>query len=180
MQSMMGTRNTFKAQKGSKEGHSWNSPCDISGSSLILSSYENAFCAQKLIFFSNNFLSSVSLFDACSWEYYNAYVWCCWCRSRRSDVEPGCAALCFQAEEYTHMSWYSHEHVSTDTEVKKLLNQVFFCTKFFCSYIKLWLNHRCHMDYFNDVFITFLGLERDGCVAFYAGSESSRISSKVS
>ncbi len=126
MQSMMGTRNTFKAQKGSKEGHSWNSPCDISGSSLILSSYENAFCAQKLIFFFNNFLSSVSLFDACSWEYYNAYVWCCWCRSRRSDVEPGCAALCFQAEEYTHVSWYSHEHVSTDTEVKKLLNQVFF------------------------------------------------------
>ncbi len=84
------------------------------------------FLCTKIDLFFNNFLSSVSLFDACSWEYYNAYVWCCWCRSRRSDVEPGCAALCFQAEEYTHVSWYSHEHVSTDTEVKKLLNQVVF------------------------------------------------------
>ncbi len=34
------------------------------------------------------------------------------------------------------------------------------------------------MDYFNDVLTTFLGLER-GTVAAYAGSESSRISSKT-
>ncbi len=34
------------------------------------------------------------------------------------------------------------------------------------------------MDYFNDVFTAFLGLERGSSVAVYAGSESSRISSK--
>ncbi len=34
------------------------------------------------------------------------------------------------------------------------------------------------MDYFNDFFTTFLGLGRISCVAVYAGSESSRISSK--
>ncbi len=36
------------------------------------------------------------------------------------------------------------------------------------------------MDYFTDVYTTFLGLERVSCVAVYAGSESSRISSKTS
>ncbi len=36
------------------------------------------------------------------------------------------------------------------------------------------------MDYFNNVFTTFLGLERVSCIAVYAGSESSRISSKIS
>ncbi len=36
------------------------------------------------------------------------------------------------------------------------------------------------MDYFNNVFTAFLDLERVSCVAVYAGSESSRISSKIS
>ncbi len=36
------------------------------------------------------------------------------------------------------------------------------------------------MDYFNDVRTTFLGLERGSCIAVYAQSESSRISSKKS
>ncbi len=39
---------------------------------------------------------------------------------------------------------------------------------------------RTFMDYFTDVLTTFLGLERVRCVAVYAGSESSRISSKIS
>ncbi len=47
------------------------------------------------------------------------------------------------------------------------------------SFIKLRLNHRCHMDYFNDVLTTFLGLELVSCVAVYGGSESSQISSKI-
>ncbi len=34
------------------------------------------------------------------------------------------------------------------------------------------------MDYFNDVLTTFLGIERACCVAVYAGSKSSWISSK--
>ncbi len=36
------------------------------------------------------------------------------------------------------------------------------------------------MDYFNDVFTTFLDLERGSYIAVYAGSESSRMSSKIS
>ncbi len=42
------------------------------------------------------------------------------------------------------------------------------------------LNYWCHMDYFNDILNTFLGLERVSCFAVYAGSESSQISSKIS
>ncbi len=34
------------------------------------------------------------------------------------------------------------------------------------------------MDYFNDVLITFLDLDRGGSLTVYAGSESSRIPSK--
>ncbi len=36
------------------------------------------------------------------------------------------------------------------------------------------------MDYFNDVFNTFLVLERGSSFAVYAGSERSRISSEIS
>ncbi len=35
-------------------------------------------------------------------------------------------------------------------------------------------------EYFNNVLTTFMGLERVICVAVYVGSESSRISSKIS
>ncbi len=56
-------------------------------------------------------------------------------------------------------SWYSRECASkTDTEEKKLLNKVisvFFAhKKYSCSFIKLGLNHWCHMDYFIDVLAT--------------------------
>ncbi len=50
--------------------------------------------------------------------------------------------------------------------------------KYSCIFITLWLNCRCHMDYFNDVLISFLDLERGSPIAVYAGSESSWISSK--
>ncbi len=43
-------------------------------------------------------------------------------------------------------------------------------------FIKLWLNHWCHINYFNDFFTTFLGLERVSCIAVYAGSVISRFS----
>ncbi len=42
------------------------------------------------------------------------------------------------------------------------------------------LKHWCHVDYFKDVLTTFLGLERGSSLAVYAGSEGSRISSKIS
>ncbi len=64
-------------------------------------------------------------------------------------------------------------------EEKKLLNKVvifvFFAHKKYSrSFITLWLNHWCHMDYFNNVLTTFLGLERFSCVPVYVGSESSQ------
>ncbi len=72
-----------------------------------------------------------------------------------------------------------------DREEKKLLNNVIIFVvyahkKYSQSFIKLRLNHWCHMDYFNNVFTNFLGLESVNCVAVYAGSESSGISSKIS
>ncbi len=60
--------------------------------------------------------------------------------------------------------------MSTDTEEKKLLNKVailvfFAYNKYSRSFIKLQLNLWCHMDYFNDVLTTFLGLKCGSCVA---------------
>ncbi len=87
---------------------------------------------------------------------------------------------------HTHASWYSPElTLKIDEEEKKWLNKViifvFFAHKKYSrSFIKLRLNHWCHMDYFNDVLTTLLGLECVSCVAVYGGSGSSRISSKIS
>ncbi len=82
--------------------------------------------------------------------------------------------------------WYCHERMSkTDKEENKLLIKVVIFVfighkKYSRSFIKLRLNHCYHMDYFNDVLTTFLGLEYFSSVAVYAGSESSRISWKIS
>ncbi len=86
--------------------------------------------------------------------------------------------------------WYAFTRVPRMRQEKKLhvtesLNKVvifvFFAHKKYSrSFIKLRLNHWCPMDYFNDVLTTFLGLERGSCSAVYGGSESSRISSKIS
>ncbi len=51
-------------------------------------------------------------------------------------------------------------------------------TKYSRSFIKLRLNHWCHMDYFNNVLATFLGLECGSILAVYAGSDSSWILEK--
>ncbi len=88
-------------------------------------------------------------------------------------------------QHLTHVSWYTHERASkTYTEEKKLLNKVIIkkkiCLPTKSILIQLRLNHWCHMDYFKDVLTTFLGLERGSCIAVYAGSESSRISSNIS
>ncbi len=82
--------------------------------------------------------------------------------------------------------WYSRERASkTDTEEKHFLNKILIFVfsahkKYSRSFIKLRLNYWCHMDYFNDILTTFLGLEHVSCVAVYGASESSRISSKKS
>ncbi len=60
-------------------------------------------CAKKTKIMTQQFFSSMSVFNTCSQQYHNTCVWCCWHMSRRSDVEPRCAAPCFQAEEWTRM-----------------------------------------------------------------------------
>ncbi len=68
----------------------------------------------------------------------------------------------------------------------ELLNDAFYHSKAFLfslhtyshSFIKLRLNYLCHMDYFNDVFTTFLGPECFSCIAVYARSESLRFHQK--
>ncbi len=81
------------------------------------------------------------------------------------------------------MLWSYENTFCAHTEEKKLLNKViifvfFVHKKYSCSFITLQLNHWCHMDYFNDVLIAFLGLECVSCIAVYGGSESSRIHKK--
>ncbi len=45
--------------------------------------------------------------------------------------------------------------------------------KYSRSFITLRLNHWCHINYFNIILTTFLGLEHGSYVAVYGGSESS-------
>jgi len=56
-------------------------------------------------------------------------------------------------------------------EEKKLLNKVIIFVlvhkKYSCHFITLRLNHCSHVDYFNDVFTTFLVLESGNNVAVY-------------
>ncbi len=72
-------------------------------------------------------------------------------------------------QHHMHVSWFSRECVAKiDKEEKKLLNKVFIFVffvhkKYSRSFIKLRLNHWCHMDYFNDVLTTFRGLEHVRC-----------------
>ncbi len=61
---------------------------------------------------------------------------------------------------------------SAASHAKKVFIFVFFVQrKYSRSFINLRLKPWCHMDSFNDVLTTFLGLELDSCVAVYAGSE---------
>ncbi len=48
-----------------------------------------------------------------------------------------------------------------------------WCSRKKIDFIRLWLNYRCHMDEFNNVLTTFLGLKRFSYIAVYAESESS-------
>ncbi len=79
---------------------------------------------------------------------------------------------------------FHYTHV-TDTKREEIVEWsiyfgVFLRTEYSRCFIKLHLNHWSHMDYFNNVLTTFLGLERGCCVAVNAESESSWISSKIS
>ncbi len=131
----------------------------------------------------NNLLSSMSVFDMHSREYHNACMWYCWHRSRHFDVETECAAPRLQAEECTcmHYGTLVNPRQRLSRKIKCWIKSLFLlslCTK--SILVVLSLNYWCHMGYFNNVVTTFLYLEFGSCVAVYAGSESSRISSKIS
>ncbi len=52
--------------------------------------------------------------------------------------------------------------------LNKVIIFVFFAHKKYSrSFVKLQLNHGCHMDYFNNVFTTFLDLDRVKILAVY-------------
>ncbi len=63
------------------------------------------------------------------------------------------------------------ENINNDFIYKKLLNKV-------VMFVELRLNPWCHMDYFNKVLSTFLGLECVSCVAVYADSEDFKFNQK--
>ncbi len=101
----------------------------------MLWSYENTFCVQRK---QNEWLFSTIYYLLCQSSLHiqeSTTVWCCWCRSRCSDIEPECAAACLQAEECMCMRF------GTLTEEKKLMIKVFFSlrTKYFHCFIKLCL-----------------------------------------
>ncbi len=116
----------------------------------MLWSYENTFCVQR----------KLNLFMKVPWRM----------RMHSSACEQVAVHACFTLERWLlrqqhHMyaSWYSCEWQRTDAEKKKSFNivviLVFFEHKTYShSFIKLRLNHWCHMDYFNNVFITFIAL----------------------
>ncbi len=125
------------------------------------------------------FFFSMSV-DTCSREYNDAGAYVLTCRIWM------CCALFASRGMHTHVLWYCRELCRGLTQkrqhfIEEVIIFVFFTHKKYSrSFIKLRLNHRCHMDYFNNVLNTLLGLEHVSSVAFYAGSESSRISSKIS
>ncbi len=55
-----------------------------------------------------------------------------------------------------------------DELLNKVVNFVFFAHKKYSrSFVKLWLNHWCHIDYFDDVLATFLSLDRVTILSVY-------------
>ncbi len=178
------TTTTFKVQKRIRTSfkqsmwHQW-----FNRNFMKLREYFLCTKKTKLTTLFYNFVSSVSEFDTHSREYHNTCV---------------CIALLVNKAQRI---WVLRQNAGscvisitcmccvTLTSACRILTQkrrncwikFFFCTqKYSRSFITLWLNHWCHMDYFNNVFTTFLGLECGSCIAVCAGSESSRISSKVS
>ncbi len=133
----------------------------------------------------NNFILQFRLFCVRIWHAFTRVsqhmrVHCSACKQGTAHLGFTSECRLLRHQHHMHVLCYSHERVSySDTEEKKLLNKVFFAHKKYSrSFITLWLNHWCRMDYFNNVFTTFLGLECGSCIAVCAGSESSRISSK--
>ncbi len=135
---------------------------------------EHFLWTKKTLF--NNFFSSVSVFHAHSWECHDARV-CIPLIENKAQ----CIRILHQNADSCVSST---KHMCRDTLVnaqqrlrrEELLNKViiFVCfvhKKYSRSFMKLRQKHWRHMDHFNNVLTTFLGLERVSCIAVYGGSE---------
>ncbi len=117
--------------------------------------------AKKIWLYST--ISSLSDVDACWREYNDTCVCIPLLVNRLQRIWFLCLNDGFCISSITHMLWYSHERMlKTDIQEEKLFYKVVifvFCAhkKYSHSFMKLRLNHWCHMDYFNDVLTTFLG-----------------------
>ncbi len=133
----------------------------------------------------NDFIQQFLLFHACGAA--DARAGGCARRGRRvnmsKDLDRGWLYIFCPAFVQTRI--YNRDGLSTSERrllcqqhLTASLNKVILFLFYFCykkyshSLIKLRLNHWCHMDYFNDVLITFQGLEHSSHVAVYAGSKT--------
>ncbi len=83
-------------------------------------------------------------------------VWCCW--HRTAYVVYVCDPL-----QNGAIGWRGGDEL-----LNKFVIFVFFAHKSYSrSFIKLRLNHWCHMDYYNDLLATFLSLDRVRILAVY-------------
>ncbi len=125
------------------------SPCDINGSTVVLWSYENKFlCAKKtkIMTLFNNFFCSLSVFNACSWEYHNTCVHLPLLASKAQHIQILPAPV----------SAAPHIHCGIVVEVRRRKTRK----------ISWWIK---------SLFLFSLTI----LTMFYAGSENSRISSKI-
>ncbi len=77
------TTDNLKAQKGSKDIVKIVQVTSVVQPYCYEATRILFVCKENLVTLFNDFFSSLSLFKAHSWEYYNACVWCCWHKSWR-------------------------------------------------------------------------------------------------
>ncbi len=167
-------------------------PRKVVRTSLILSMWHQWFnpnfmklleyflCAKKtkIMTLLNQFLL-LSVFDVYSGQYHR-HVLSSACKQNAACVFYIRTLAPVSVAPHTCIMVVSETLPSSWTRIKKLFLEVIFVffphTKCSCTFMTFRLNHWCHMDYFNNVLTTFLGLESGSCVSVWAGSESSRIS----
>ncbi len=146
-------------------------------------SYEITFCVQiKNPDFIQQFVSSAS-----PWHHFGEYHICKRFPSDQSvnNVENASVWRSLQRIVFVvYIKWIFSKMASGWCRRDKLLNKVvdfiFFAHKKLSrSFVKLQLNPRCHMDYFNDAFATFLDLDCVNYIAVYGRVRELRINKNI-
>ncbi len=149
----------------------------------MLWNYENTFCAQRKFIYKKNYIQQFLLSCQNSMHVHD------------STTTHTCAFLSlltnrsasrFCVSSTTHLRYCTLVNAQWRmTQKRKMVEKIYYfcflCTQkvaYSRSSITLRMNLWCYMDYF--VLTAFLALECVSCVALYAGSESSWISSKIS